>query len=247
VIRVGTASMALLSMSARHPEGRDAEYLEWHMLDHLPEQYRISGIRNGQRWVSTPACRSARAASVDLFDEVDHVVQYLFAEPIAPALDAFFALGAELHAAGRMPIGLPRRHLAGHAIEAEWGSERAMVDGSVVPWRPATGVYLMIERVDPAAPPPRSVLDVVSEARPQFDGVAGGWQLRGLGGLHPRLGDAADLSTTVLYLDGNPPSVGAAIGEHLASRRRDAGIEVVLGAPFEVVVPWRWQDRLPLP
>ena len=40
---VTDARLIFLSMSARAPEGRDAEYLEWHSLDHRPEQYRVAG------------------------------------------------------------------------------------------------------------------------------------------------------------------------------------------------------------
>ena len=36
-------------------------YNEWHQLDHMPEQYPLPGVVFGQRWVSTPACRRARA------------------------------------------------------------------------------------------------------------------------------------------------------------------------------------------
>ena len=38
-------STIFVSMSARHPEGRDAEYLAWHTLDHRPEQYRLASLR----------------------------------------------------------------------------------------------------------------------------------------------------------------------------------------------------------
>jgi hypothetical protein len=55
-------------MARRHPEGRDAEYLRWHTLDHRPEQHRIAGVRASLRLVSTPACRAARAYSDERFD-----------------------------------------------------------------------------------------------------------------------------------------------------------------------------------
>ena len=69
---------AFISMSAREPGGRDAEYLEWHSLDHRPEQHRLAGLRQSLRIVSTPACRAARAASVTEYDAADHVMTYLF-------------------------------------------------------------------------------------------------------------------------------------------------------------------------
>src|SRR5919197_5432827 len=38
VLAVGRSEVVrtVLSLSARHPDGHDARYLEWHMLDHLP-------------------------------------------------------------------------------------------------------------------------------------------------------------------------------------------------------------------
>jgi hypothetical protein len=63
-----------VSMSARHPEGRDADYLEWHGLDHQPEQHRLRALRASLRLVSTPACRRARAATDERYDGADHVM-----------------------------------------------------------------------------------------------------------------------------------------------------------------------------
>jgi hypothetical protein len=64
---LGTGETAVrfvfFSLSARHPDGRDAEYIAWHSLDHRPEQYRLPQIRNALRLVSTPACRASRATS----------------------------------------------------------------------------------------------------------------------------------------------------------------------------------------
>ena len=59
-------------------------YNEWHQLDHLPEQYPLPGIVHGQRWVSTPACRAARAVSGPPLDPIHYVTCYLMAEPIGP-------------------------------------------------------------------------------------------------------------------------------------------------------------------
>ena len=97
--------LAFISLSAREPNGRDAEYVAWHSLDHRPEQHRLAGLRNSMRLVSTAACRAARAASVDRYDGVDHVMTYLFSD--AAALVPFNDLGAALHNGGRMPLRLP--------------------------------------------------------------------------------------------------------------------------------------------
>src|ERR1700730_15618594 len=85
VLATGTTDvrMIFVSMSAREPEGRDVEYLEWHSLDHRPEQYRIAGLRHSLRLVSTPGCRAARGPSDPRYDAIDHVMTYFFADGAA--------------------------------------------------------------------------------------------------------------------------------------------------------------------
>ena len=59
----GEITTLFVSMARRHPEGRDAEYLRWHTLDHRPEQHRLaaSGLPCG--WCRhRPAGRHARRA-----------------------------------------------------------------------------------------------------------------------------------------------------------------------------------------
>ena len=77
----GDVTTLFISMATRHPDGADAEYLRWHTLDHRPEQHRLSEVRASLRLVSTPACRSARAAGQDRFDAIDHVMTYFFTDP----------------------------------------------------------------------------------------------------------------------------------------------------------------------
>ena len=216
--------LAVVSMSARSADGRDAEYLAWHGLDHLPEQYGIDAIQLGQRWVSTPACRAARAASDARFDAVDHVVQYLFGEPVVPALDEFFALGAELRAAGRMPIALPPVELGAYELVDR---SAHLVDADVLPWRPARGVYLLVER----EPSPFDALLAVP-------GVAGAWRFRG-GVFHERFADTSGLHLTVCYLDADVVASAHGIADVVA------GTTPLLAAPFETVVPYEWTRALP--
>jgi hypothetical protein len=78
-----------VSMTARHPEGRDADYIEWHCLDQRPEMHRLASMRASLRLVSTPACRAARAASEGPYDGVDHVMTYLMASDTDAALEEF--------------------------------------------------------------------------------------------------------------------------------------------------------------
>jgi hypothetical protein len=106
VLATGTsdARKIFVSMAAREPQGRDAAYLEWHSLDHRPEQYRVAGLRHSLRLVSTGACRAARACSDARYDAVDHVMTYFFTEDAA--LDQFNALSAAL-GGDRRPYRLP--------------------------------------------------------------------------------------------------------------------------------------------
>lgn len=228
---------AVVSLSARSPDGEDAAYLEWHGLDHLPEQHRIAGMRNGARWVSTPECRAARAAASPRYDEVDHVVCYLFAEPLAPALDTFFALGADLRGAGRMPRRLPSVELAGWERRGGRASPAALVGVDVLPWRPTRGAYLLIE-AGPAADPD-DLVDV--------PGVAGAWTFDGSGTLHDRLASTDGLHLTIAYLEHTPSEVALRLAEVLRDRWAPGVIQPLLAAPFVTVVPWAWDAAVPSP
>ena len=99
------ADLVYVSMSTRHPEGRDFDYLRWHFYDHRPEQYRLDTIRGSLRLISTPECRAARAASDERFDATDHVMNYFFSD--ASGLKPFHDLGRELGKVGRIPELLP--------------------------------------------------------------------------------------------------------------------------------------------
>src|SRR5262245_19583083 len=134
----------VVSMAARHPEGRDAEYLAWHTLDHRPEQHRLAALRGSFRVVSTPACRAARAASDGRYDDVDHVMTYLFAD--AAAVEPFGALGAALARGGRMPIRLPNIELAVYELVGIAAAPRLLAGADVIPWRPTVGAYVVVEQ-----------------------------------------------------------------------------------------------------
>lgn len=237
VLRHGRTDVqaVVVSMSARAADGRDAEYLAWHGLDHLPEQHRIGSIRAGARWVSTPACRAARLAEDERFAAVDHVVAYLFAEPLGPGLDTFFALGADLRAAGRMPALLPSVELGGYELAHTAAADRVLVGADVLPWRPHRGVLLVVERGVP--PSADGLLEV--------DGVAGCWTFTGRGDLHARLADTGGLTFTIVYLDDDPPTVAGRAAPMLTNRWAESGITPLLAAPFMTVVPWEWDAALP--
>ena len=241
VLAAGDADVefAVLSMSEREPDGLDDEYLDWHLLDHLPEQYRIDGLRLGQRWVATDACRAARAVAVAPYDRVDHLVGYLFGGPVDAALGTFFELGATLNRAGRMPVSLPRVAVTGWQATGRVAAPRVLVGADVVPWRPQRGVYVIIETRADGGDERTDELDALADV----DGVAGVWRYRDDGARHQRMQPIEGAHLTICYLDDEPSSVAAALGSGLSARWADGAITPLLAGPFDVVLPFV-ADRL---
>lgn len=233
----GDVDTLFLSLSARHPEGRDAEYLRWHSLDHRSEQHRLAGLRGALRLISTPACRAARAASDGALDATDHVMSYLFSD--VSALGPFHSLGRALEAGGRRPIRLPSVATGAYQVAGKVAAARVVVGADVVPWRPASGAYLLLE--DGEAP----VDDLVD-----VDGVAGLWSATRCDGPPgtpwrrdpgARCGERA----VVCFLDDDPVLVAARLRPVLQRRWAQGGATPSLAAPFHVVVAPDWDRFLP--
>jgi hypothetical protein len=224
--------LAFISLSAREPDGRDAEYLAWHSLDHRPEQHRLAGLRSSLRLVSTPACRAIRAASVDHYEAVDHVMTYLFSDP--RALTRFNDLGAALAAGDRMPLRLPTVEFMTANLAGKVAAPAAAAGADVIPWRPALGVYLIIEQ---GQVPGDLLVDV--------PGVAGVWWYHGDVAPAPYGTDARGVQITYCYLEDDPIATAERLGDEV--RRRWASGEVVglLASPFHTLVPFDWTRHLP--
>jgi hypothetical protein len=146
ILATGRSDIGLiyLSMSARDPAGRDAGYLQWHSLDHRPEQHRLKTLRASFRLVSTPACRASRAVSDQRFDATDHVMTYLFTD--LSALPAFNELSVALAQAGRVQHRLPLVERSVYRLDGSVAAPRIKAGADVLPWWPARGAYLLIER-----------------------------------------------------------------------------------------------------
>lgn len=215
-----------VSFSAREPEGRDAEYIGWHSLDHRPEQYRLDGLRGSLRLVSTPACRSARAAGESPYDDVDHVMTYLFRD--RSVLEPFYALGAALHAGGRMPLRLPSLGMATYAVAGMAAAPEAVAGADVLPWRPARGVYLLLEQGSTGA-----------EELCSVPGVAGAWWSTS----DPAEGEVRQI--THCFLDDDPVAVAERIRPVVERRWAGSPVAPLLAAPFHAVVPFEWDRYLP--
>ena len=82
-------------------DGRHREYNEWHLFDHMPENFKLEGLHWGQRWVATPELTERRLFSQGDLAKTQYVTLYLITEPVSRALDDFYALGRTLYAQGR--------------------------------------------------------------------------------------------------------------------------------------------------
>jgi hypothetical protein len=205
-------------------------YNEWHQLDHLPEQYTLPGIVWGERWVSTPDCRAARAASGPLLDPVHYLTTYLVAPPLDVSLEAFARFGQELRELGRFHEHR-RPHLTGaHDIVATAAAPRVLVSAASVPFRPNRGVHVRVE----AGTDDVAIADRVHELI-EVPGVAGAWAFRRRPAPRDeRFPEPPDV-VTVAWLDGPPLAVAAAI----AARVTGPGDPLFEG-PFERIEVGRW-------
>lgn len=247
---VNRIKAGFFSLTHRSSSGDDRPYLGWHQLDHMPEQYQLPGMVLGQRWASTQACRSARAAEVDGWSRVEHVVCYLMGEPLDQTLDDFFALGRTLAAMGRFSDRMPTQYAAALRLLECHAAPRVLISAEVVPFRPHSGIYLIVEEpVDPAQ------WDTYlrrshSELLPQLtavDGVAGLLVF----GMAPSLRRTActpgEHRITLCYLDREPAEVGAELAPLLRNAWAGAPSRTVLAAPFESMMRWDWERFEPAP
>jgi hypothetical protein len=234
VLAAGRGDIATLfvSMARRHPEGRDAEYLRWHTLDHRPEQHRLAGVRASLRLVSTPECRAARPPSDERFDAIDHVMTYFFSDQ--SGLVSFLELSSALGGADRKLPLLPPVQRGVYAIEHKSAAPRIKAGADVLPWWPIRGVYLLLES---GATPPKDLVDV--------DGVGGLWSVASQD-VDARLASApAGQTLTYCFLDDDPVETSKRLQPVLEARWRHTGADPLLAAPFYPVIPYEWDRHVP--
>ena len=222
-----------VSMSARHPEGHDADYLEWHSLDHRPEQHRLESLRASLRLVSTPACRAARVIANERYEATDHLMTYLFKG--VGGLPAFGELATALTQAGRMPYLLP-------AVErAVYPSERRRRRSPHQGRRRRVAVVAREGRV--RAHRARRAITVRAVARcPVWPESGGAAPCRRTRSTRP-LSQPGNRSPT--YLDDDPADAARRLRPALERRWKRHSIEPLLAAPFQVLVPYAWDRFVP--
>ena len=221
--------------------GAHRSYNEWHLFDHLPEQYALPGVVGGQRWVLTPALAATSVATAPL-DRAHYVTLYLLAEPLDVTLTDFLHHGVALAKAGRFH---ERRtsHLAGAlAVESARAAPRVQVQAGAVPFQPHTGVHLRLEPNDGGRPAPVPLTDALLG----IPGVAGVWTFAGA---VPGDGPAAGLRLTCAWLDGEPGELATALAGALPPPKAGGGAGVDGGPTFAATLaaidpeaPFDWFD-----
>ncbi|MGV0716839.1 hypothetical protein ABQE93_15665 [Mycolicibacterium sp. XJ662] len=228
----GDVTTLFVSMARRHPDGADADYLRWHTLDHRPEQHRLSAVRASMRLVSTPGCRSVRAASQTPYDAIDHVMTYFFTG--VAGMEPFLALSKSLGDANRKLPLLPPVERGVYDVTDRTAAKRIKAGADVLPWWPNQGVYLLLEQGSAELEP---LVDI--------DGVAGVWAATSLP-VGTRLASApAGQTISYCFLDQDPVCTAERLRPALKKRWRGGDIQPLLAAPFYPVVPYEWDRYLP--
>lgn len=228
----GDITTLFVSMARRHPDGADADYLRWHTLDHRPEQHRLSAVRASLRLVSTPECRSARAASQTPYDAIDHVMTYFFTG--VAGMEPFLALSKALGDAGRKLPLLPPVERGVYDVTDRVAAARIRAGADVLPWWPSRGVYLLLEQGSGEL---ETLVDV--------HGVAGVWAATSLP-VEGRLASApAGQAITYCFLDDDPIAVAERLQPVLQARWNEHDIQPLFAAPFHAVVPYEWDRYVP--
>jgi hypothetical protein len=149
-------------------------------------------------------------------------MNYFFSDP--SGLQPFHDLGRALGKVGRIPELLPAVERGVYAIAGRLADPDAKVGADVLPWWPASGVYLLIEHGAASAAP---LVDL--------EGVAGAWWA-------PTATDVPEAFTTArpgdqltyLFLEDDPVAVATRLQPVLAQRWADPEVVGLFAAPFFV-------------
>ena len=231
------------SLSHHAASGDDRDYLDWHQLDHMPEQYQLPGLVAGQRWASTQACRASRAVEVGDWSLVEHVVVYLMGNPLDETIDEFLRLGRQLAELGRFSVSLPSQYRGALRLLRTFAAPRVLISSDVVPFRPHRGIELIVEELDDDAPQDAFLHRMHTDVLPglvSVDGVSGAWSYGTTPSIRRPMFSDGRFRMTVCYLDDDPAVVGERLGPVLEEAWREAPSRLLLAAPYESMMIWDW-------
>jgi len=208
------------------PAGAHRAYNEWHLLDHLPEQYRLAGIAHGERWVASPDCVAGRVVDNDVVGPAQYVTVYLIGDPVDETLRRFRELAVELRNEGRFHEARTAHLFGAWQLSGTALSPDVVLSPSVLPWRPATGVFVLAE---PTSDDPNALDGLV-----EVEGVVGGWGFEPVGeDLRHSSWLVQPWRFTVLWLDGDPAEVAGRLAPAVPE-------SAVFAAPYRTVSLGDW-------
>ncbi len=247
-VKLGFFSFTEITDPAEH-----RSYNEWHMLDHMPEQFPLEGLAHGQRWVHSPRCRDARMHVDAELDPAHYMTLYLMGEPLEQTLRDFLDLGANLSALGR--FHRQRRGLMGgpFLLLKKYVSPRIEVSADCLPHRPHRGIFVVVQDVKPG---PRGDAFATWLDRVHYpdmlgiDGIAGLWTFFSKS---ESSSPAFERETppgrriAVYYLDGDPIDVVGEMSARAPAWKREGRMPdfsdtstLRFAAPLETITPWQW-------
>ncbi|OBK25390.1 hypothetical protein A5634_26565 [Mycobacterium asiaticum] len=235
-VKAGIFSLTAPAPADMHAGG----YLRWHLLDHMPEQYKLPGIVSGLRWIADGDYPAHRIAADGALGDIGNVVHYLVGDPVRETLDDFVELGRALRENGRMPVMRPLLQISGLRLLQWHSAPQALVCAEVVPFRPHRGVVLILE--EPTGERPDRWLQWLhTEHYPALlatPGTAGAWMFGSVLAPAPRGWRAEPHYVTVVYLDGDPLATTAALAPLVEERWRSGAVRPLFAGPLRSMISW---------
>jgi hypothetical protein len=217
----------------------DDDYLRWHLLDHMPEQYQLPGIVYGLRWIADGECLENRLVADGPLGQVGNAVHYLVGGPVLDTFDEFIALGRALRENGRFPVARPSLQVAGLRLLQWHSSPQALISAEVVPFRPHRGVLLIVEEATEGRPS-QWLQWLHAEHYPALlatPGTAGAWTFGSTTEWNrANRGWRTDPQyITVVYLDDDPLATTATLAPLVEERWRSGAVRPVFAGPLRTM------------
>ena len=220
----------------------DSGYLQWHLLDHMPEQYQLPGIILGSRWIADDAHRDARIAAHGPLGDIGSVVSYLVGDPVGRTVEDFIELGHALREAGRYPVARPSLQISVLRLLDYQACPHALISAQVVPFRPHRGVLLIVE--EPADRRPDAWLQWLrADHYPAVlatAGTAGAWTFgtsRAIASSSPAW--RTDFQyITVVYLDGDTLATTRELTPLIQKRWETGAVRPLFAGPLKSMIAW---------
>lgn len=221
------------------------DYLNWHVFEHMPEQFLAENIFWGQRFVATPACIEASAVRTSEVGKAQHLQNYIFEDPDL-AWKEIHDIGHTLRGRGRdRPGAAPTMRFFGTVLLARtYAAARTMLSPEAIAFRPNHGIYLIVESEGDDLTTDNWVAEQHIHATEILElPSAAGMRCYSSRGVGRGPGEAAqylpgpNCRITAIYLDGDPIKFADDIKPHLDKRWKQTPVKPLLAGPFRSLFP----------